>query len=104
LERYLREQGFQTFAFQGAWEDLREQLEKGRPLIVALGTGRDDLHYVVVTGLDWRQNVVLKNDPAERKLLKQSRASFEKEWTAAANWMLLAVPQQDGPASSRSSF
>jgi len=101
LERYLKQQGFQTFAFQGAWEDLREHLEKGRPLIVALKTGRDDLHYVVVTGLDWQQDVLLKNDPAERKLLKQSRASFEKEWKAAANWTLLAVPQQDGQAPSR---
>jgi len=104
LERYLKEQGFQTFAFQGTWEDLWEHLGKGRPLIVALKTGRDDLHYVVVTGLDWQQDVLLKNDPAERKLLKQSRASFEKEWKAAANWTLLAVPQQDGPASPRSSF
>jgi len=101
LERYLKQHGFQTFAFQGAWEDLREHLEKGRPLIVVLKTGRDDLHYVVVTGLDWQQQVVLKNDPAERKLLKQDRASFEKEWKAAANWMLLAVPQQDGPAPLR---
>jgi len=104
LERYLKGQGYQTFAFQGTWEDLREHLGKGRPLIVALKTGRDDLHYVVVAGLDWQQDLLLKNDPAERKLLKQSRASFEKEWKAAAHWMLLAVPQQDGPASPRSSF
>ena len=101
LERYLKQQGFQTFAFPGAWEDLREHLEKGRPLIVALKTGGGDLHYVVVTGLDWQQEIVLKNDPAERKLLKQNRASFEKAWKAAANWTLLAVPQQDGQAPSR---
>jgi len=101
LERYLKQQGFQTFAFQGAWEDLREHLEKGRPLIVALKTGRDELHYVVVAGLDGQQQVVLKNDPAERKLLKQNRSSFETEWKAAANWTLLAVPQQDGQAPLR---
>jgi ABC-type bacteriocin/lantibiotic exporter with double-glycine peptidase domain len=104
LERYLEEHGFRTFAFQGTWEDLKEQLRKGRPLIVALKSGGNSLHYVVVAGLDEEQDVLLKNDPAERKLLQQSRASFEKEWKAAAHWMLLAVPQQNGATSSRSSF
>jgi ABC-type bacteriocin/lantibiotic exporter with double-glycine peptidase domain len=101
LERYMNEHGYRTFSFEGTWNDLQEQLAKGRPAIVALKVGRNDLHYVVITGLDSREDVLLKNDPAERKLLRQSRASFEKEWKAAANWMLLAVPQADGPASSR---
>ena len=35
LEKYLQEHGFRTFAFQGTWDDLRQHLEKGRPLIVA---------------------------------------------------------------------
>ena len=101
LQRYFAEQGYRAFAFEGSWQDLQEQLNKGRPVIVALKAGRNDLHYVVVTGLDSGQNVLLKNDPAERKLLRQSRASFEKEWKAAASWMLLAVPQPDGPSSWR---
>jgi len=98
MKRYLQQQGFQTIAFQGEWKDLKEHLEKGRPLIVALRTGRQDLHYVVVAGLDWMQEVVLKNDPAERKLLKQDRASFEKQWKATGNWTLLAVPQHGDEA------
>jgi ABC-type bacteriocin/lantibiotic exporter with double-glycine peptidase domain len=94
MKRFLQQHGFRTFAFTGEWEDLKEQLEKGRPLIVALKLGHADLHYVVVTGVDWQQGVVLKNDPAERKLIKQDRSIFEKEWKAAGNWTLLAVPQQ----------
>jgi ABC-type bacteriocin/lantibiotic exporter with double-glycine peptidase domain len=101
LERYMQEHGYRTFAFQGTWEDLQEQLVKGRPPIVALKTGRDDFHYVVVAGIDPQQDMLLKNDPAERKLLKQSRVSFEKEWKSAASWILLAVPQPDGQASLR---
>ncbi len=93
MERYLQQHGFRTFAFRGEWKDLLEHLEKGRPLIVALRTGHDNLHYVVVAGLDWQEGVVLKNDPAERKLLKQTRSSFERDWKAAGNWTLLAVPQ-----------
>src|SRR6476469_8644150 len=49
LERYLRQQGFRTFAFRGGeWTDLKQQLEKGRPLIVALkpASGNIALHYV----------------------------------------------------------
>ena len=100
MERFLRQHGFRTFAFAGRWIDLKEQLEKGRPLIVALQPARSELHYVVITGLDWRQDLVLKNDPAERKLLKQDRSTFEREWKDAGNWTLLAVPRQDGGESS----
>jgi ABC-type bacteriocin/lantibiotic exporter with double-glycine peptidase domain len=95
LERYFRQNGFQTFAFRAGWNDLRLHLEKGRPLIVTIKPGGNpSLHYVVVTGLDWQQQLVILNDPAERKLLKQERSSFEKEWKAAGNWALLAVPRQ----------
>ena len=94
MQRYFQEQGFQTFSFHGDWDDLKLHLEKGRPLIVALRPGlRDPLHYVVVTGLDWDQNLVLVNDPAQRKLLKQDRPTFEREWSAADKWTLLALPQ-----------
>ena len=95
MQRYFQEHGFQTFAFRGDWSDLKQHLEKGRPLIVALKPASGDvpLHYVVVTGLDWDQNVVLVNDPAQRKLLKQDRSSFEREWSAANQWTLLALPQ-----------
>jgi ABC-type bacteriocin/lantibiotic exporter with double-glycine peptidase domain len=97
MERYFQQHGFRAFAFRGEWNDLKEHLAKGRPLIVALQPQRDaTLHYVVVAGLDEQQAIVLKNDPAERKLLKQDRSSFEKEWRAAGNWTLLAVPQQGG--------
>ena len=97
LERYLQQQGFRTFAFRGEWTDLKQQLEKGRPLIVALkpDSGNIPWHYVVIVGLDWEQGLVMVNDPAQRKLLKQDRSSFEREWSAAGKWTLLALPQPD---------
>lgn len=98
LQRYLDQHGFRTFVFRGQWSDLHDHLEKGRPLMVAVKPpGQTQLHYVVVSGLTER--VVLVNDPAERKLLKRERSEFEREWQAAANWALLAVPHQD-PGSS----
>jgi ABC-type bacteriocin/lantibiotic exporter with double-glycine peptidase domain len=97
MERYLQQQGFRTFAFEGEWNDLRQHLVKGRPLIVALkpGSGNVPLHYVVVAGLDGEDGSVMVNDPAQRKLLKRDRSSFEREWNAAGKWTLLAVPQSD---------
>jgi len=97
VEGYLQQEGFRTFAFHGEWTDLKQQLEKGRPLIVALkrDSGNIPLHYVVIAGLDWEQGLVMVNDPAQRKLLKQDRSSFEREWSAAGKWTLLALPQPD---------
>jgi uncharacterized protein YvpB len=51
------------------------------------------LHYVVVTGLDWEHKVVIVNDPAQRKLIKRDQSSFEREWSSAGKWTLLALPQ-----------
>ncbi len=92
MERYFREQGFRTFTIRGEWEDLQQHVAKGRPLIVALkAAGGGALHYVVVAGVG--PEMVMVNDPAERKLLQQERASFEREWSAAGKWTLLALPQ-----------
>ena len=74
---------------------MKEHLEKGRPLLVALKPNGSAWHYVVVTGLDSDQELVLVNDPARRKLLKQDRSSFEREWTAAGKWTLLALPHEE---------
>jgi ABC-type bacteriocin/lantibiotic exporter with double-glycine peptidase domain len=95
MERYFRQNGFRVFAFKGQWEDLKHHLSKGRPLIVSLGGERrsEPLHYVVVVGLDWQEDVVLVNDPAQRKLLKIDRSHFEKRWKAMNDWTLLAVPR-----------
>ena len=93
MGEYLRRHGFQAFAFPGKWSDLEEQIAKGRPLIVALRPeGQSELHYVVIDGVDSGRGLVTMNDPAERKLLNEERARFEKEWSATHNWTLLAVP------------
>ena len=97
MERYFKQRGFNAFAFRGEWSDLLNHLRKGRPLIVALKPQEAGapLHYVVVAGLDPPAGLVLLNDPARRKLLKQDRADFEKQWSDAGKWTLLALPQSN---------
>lgn len=96
MEKYLQQNGYRTFAVSGKWDDLEQHIRKGRPLIVGLQpTGNSKiLHYVVVAGLDSANNLVMFNDPAGRKLSKLDRRTFEKEWKATNNWMLLAVPAE----------
>ena len=96
MERYFKEKGFRTFTIRGEWDDLKQHLDKGRPLIVALKPGSGaPLHYVVVVGLAQEQGIVMVNDPAQRKLLKEVWSSFDQQWSAAANWTLLALPQSE---------
>jgi ABC-type bacteriocin/lantibiotic exporter with double-glycine peptidase domain len=102
LEHYLEHNGFRAFAFPGVPDDIRQHLQKGRPLIVALKpASQAPLHYVVVAGLDPEHGLILLNDPAERKLLSQEQSSFEREWKGAGNWTLLAVPQSERALSAR---
>lgn len=97
MERYFGDRGFLTFTIRGEWADLQQHLEKGRPLIVALKpSGGGALHYVVVAGIDPEQQLVMVNDPAQRKLMKRERASFEREWKNADYWTLLALPAKPG--------
>jgi ABC-type bacteriocin/lantibiotic exporter with double-glycine peptidase domain len=93
---YFRRNGFLAFAFAGQWQDLQDHLGKGRPLIAALKPGASlPLHYVVIAGLDPDRRLVILNDPAQRKLLKEDAARFEQEWKAAGHWTLLALPEPD---------
>lgn len=93
MQLYLRQHGYNAFTLRGTWKDLQRQLQKGRPLIAALKPqGQSELHYVVIDGVDSEKGLVSMNDPAERKLLTQERAAFEKHWRATQNWLLLAVP------------
>jgi ABC-type bacteriocin/lantibiotic exporter with double-glycine peptidase domain len=95
MERYFQQHGFQTFAFSGKFDDLKQHLDKGRPLIAALKPSAMEtpLHYVVVVGIDQDQGIVYLNDAAQRKLLKQERSTFEKQWSAVGKWTLLALPK-----------
>lgn len=97
MEQYLKTRGFQVFVFSAGWNDLEHHLSRGRPLIVALApegkNGR--FHYAVVAGIDTPGSTILLNDPAERKLLRTSRAQFERMWAPMNSWTLLALPSTE---------
>lgn len=91
MKSYFEEIGFQAFTLRGEWADLDRHLAKGRPIIVALKAGRSPrLHFAVLTGVDGQH--VWLNDPTRRSTQRTSRARFEKQWSGAEHWMLLASP------------
>jgi predicted double-glycine peptidase len=94
LKQYLEKQGFQAFVINGEMKDLKDHIEKGRPLVVCLAprAARGPLHYVVVVGLSDAD--VTLHDPSRGKLITESLDRFEREWKATDNWTLLAVPRQ----------
>jgi ABC-type bacteriocin/lantibiotic exporter with double-glycine peptidase domain len=94
LKQYLERQGFQAFVIDGEMKDLRDHMEKGRPLVVCLAprATRGPLHYVVVVGLS--DSDVTFHDPSRGKLITESLDRFQREWKATGNWTLLAVPRQ----------
>lgn len=99
MAHYFQANGFRAFAFPADWIDIERELHYGRPLIVALKPGTS-LHYVVVAGVDEPEQIVMVNDPAQRKLLKEDQSQFEREWKAAGNWALLAVPETSARQTS----
>lgn len=94
MERYLRESGFDAYAFRGDWSDVRSHLAKGRPLIAGLKLKGAPAHYVVIAGVDAENSAVLVNDPERGKLLHIERTEFEKAWQGTRNWTLLALPHR----------
>jgi ABC-type bacteriocin/lantibiotic exporter with double-glycine peptidase domain len=92
MKTYLASLGYQVYVFKGRWDDIEGHITKGRPLIAALGNRGALDHYVVVAGWNNPENVVLVNDPAQRKLLKLDRKHFQKSWGKTSCWTLLALP------------
>jgi ABC-type bacteriocin/lantibiotic exporter with double-glycine peptidase domain len=93
MKRYLEGLGYHAFTLRGRWTDLETHLAKGRPLIVGLkkSARSKGLHFAVLTGAE--SGWVWLNDPTRSRPNRMKRSSFEKQWRAAGEWLLLAAPR-----------
>src|SRR5262249_36312803 len=91
LRDFARERGFQAIAYEGDAANLRDYVDKGRPLIVAWKMARDRYHDVVVVGFD--ENGVVVNDPDAGAARPVPGDTFEKRWAGAGHWTLLVLPE-----------
>ncbi len=94
LKELATEYGFSAYSFSGRPKSIREHLEKGRPLIVALhsSTLLNTNHFVVVVGWDPSNQEWIVQDPAGRAYQKYSAKDFSRRWKKLDNWALLVVP------------
>jgi predicted double-glycine peptidase len=80
-------------------EDLRAEVNRGRPMIALLEDSPGRWHYVVVVaGTD--EHVVV-HDPARAPFRVLTRADFERAWAASDRWTLRILPNTNAePASN----
>lgn len=82
LRDAAKRRGFSAFLFKGRVEDLRHELEKGRPVVVGLiksGPLGVTSHFEVVIGIDPVGRRVALRDPL-LGLMRDSLDGFEREW------------------------
>jgi ABC-type bacteriocin/lantibiotic exporter with double-glycine peptidase domain len=93
LAELARARGYEAIAYEGDVPHLREYLGKGRPLVVALKTGKNLYHDVVVVGIDDGTREAVVHDPAVGPARRVPLRTFEERWKGAGHWTLLVLPK-----------
>jgi ABC-type bacteriocin/lantibiotic exporter with double-glycine peptidase domain len=94
LRDFARGRGLQAFLIKGNPQDLRDELARGRPLIVGLGkqVGRKTLgHFEVLVGYHSGRKSFLTLDPASG-WRENSAEGFAREWAVADQLLLIVLP------------
>ncbi len=91
LESFARARGVTAIAYKGDLAQLRDYLDRGRPLIAAWKL-KKGYHNVVVVDADATR--VTFHDPAEGPSRSLEAAEFERRWKGAGFWTLLVLPRQ----------
>jgi predicted double-glycine peptidase len=99
LRDVARAKGFEAFVVAGTFQDLLDQLARGRPVLVGVAKpilgGRALAHYEVVVGIDRRDRRIVTLDPG-RGLRENSLEGFAREWVPTGRVTLIVFPR---PAS-----
>ena len=98
LRDAAKKRGLSAFLVRGGVEDLRHELERGRPVVVGLIKRYGPLalsHYEVVVGIRPEDGRIAALDPA-RGLVADSLDAFRSEWEAAKCATLVVFRPMDG--------
>ncbi len=105
LAAEVSRRGWQAFplnvATRSSGEWIRQQVDRGRPVIALIEVGPGRYHYVVIVA--WTGARVIVHDPARGPFRVLSRAEFDRAWAPAGRWALLVLPPGDrrsGPETS----
>lgn len=101
----VKRRGWQAFprdaATGASGEWIREQIDRGRPIVALVEISPNRYHYIVVVG--WLRDRVIAHDPANAPFQLMSTAEFDRAWTAAGRWTLLVLPGDDRPSAAEAS-
>ena len=101
LRDEARREGFQSYVFEGTFEDLGAEIGAGHPVIVGLVRLRGHTatpHFAVVVGRDTSARRWLVADPAEGVQMI-TRAALEAEWARGGRVTLVLAPKAAEAAS-----
>jgi hypothetical protein len=85
LRDLARKKGLQAFLIHGRWEDLRNEVDRGHPVIVGLVKPSNSgavTHYEVVVAVHPEREIIVTHDPAHGRR-QNSLSGFRKEWDPA---------------------
>jgi len=95
MENFLREAGFETITSAGTLQELKARIRSDMPVVCLLDLGFGPYrqpHYVTVIGFDDANAVIIAHDGLKENSVI-GYEPFEKEWTRAGHWMLIASPK-----------
>jgi predicted double-glycine peptidase len=95
LRDEARREGFQSFVFEGTFDDLAAEIEAGRPVVVGLvrvERDRATSHFAVVVGHDAGARRWLLADPA-RGVRAVAREELGADWVRAGRVTLVVLPE-----------
>lgn len=94
LKSFSEDRGFLAFIYRGELENIKENIKKGRPLIVAvIVKAPSGFHYIVIVGFDENLSLILVNDPYSGKIKEVRLQEFTKRWKKSNYWTLLLLPK-----------
>ena len=103
LRDAARARGLEAFVVSGTFDDLFDQVGRGRPVLVGLAKpmaftgGRALAHYEVVVGMNRAKRLILSLDPA-RGLRENTLEGFAREWAPTQQVTIVFVPRASAAA------
>ncbi len=86
---YAQARGLEASQYRGAWEDLRQKIDAGFPLVVLVDYGfwvLQSNHFMVVLGYR-EDDVIVHSGRDEKKIIRKE--DFLKSWEKTNYWTLL---------------
>ncbi len=86
--------GFNAFIYSSDINNIKENLSKGRPIIVPLTSGSSsNFHFVLIVGVSSTNSKLIYHDPAEESFSVIDIEEFITKWKPSNYWALLVVPK-----------